>query len=164
MLLRKSVAAIPRTGFTLHNSIPGVLSAFALSEIEQMKAAGHDIQAAVASKTDEPNWARICMDNLIVGTEETRIISCFENGRLVEISYGSKTQHLTRLHKKTGIPFEQMAFFDNEYGNIRSVSSLGVACYYTPRGMTKQDWEKAKEDFGVTFDAVSGDSASEDNT
>ncbi|CAB9526455.1 Magnesium-dependent phosphatase 1 [Seminavis robusta] len=123
-------------------------AAVALSEIERLKAAGVDIQAAVASKTDAPSWARICMDHLVIDNDcTTTLISCFDNGHLVEISYGSKRQHLTRLHKKTGIPFEQMAFFDNESGNIRSVSALGVKCFYTPRGMQIQDWNKAKECF-----------------
>jgi len=78
-------------------------------------------------------------------------MECFDGGRLVEIAYGSKKDHLLRLHKATGVPFEQMAFFDNEYGNIRSVSGLGVKCYYTPDGMTKEAWEKAKTDFGMDF-------------
>ena len=117
-----------------------------------MKSMGHDIQAAVASKTDEPSWAKICMDKLIIDNDmSTPLISCFGNGRMVEISYGNKKDHFKRLHKKTDIPFESMAFFDNEYGNIRSVSTLGVKCYYTPDGMTRDDWEKAKADFGITF-------------
>lgn len=117
-----------------------------------MKSLGHDIQAAVASKTDEPSWAKICMDKLVIDNDtRTPLISCFENGRMVEISYGSKKDHFKRLHKKTDIPFESMAFFDNEYWNISRVSDLGVKCYYTPDGMTKEDWEKAKTDFGITF-------------
>ena len=125
----------------------------ALTEIEQMKTLGHDIQAAVASKTDEPRWAKICLDKLVIDNQRTTTLnSCFEKGRLVDISYGNKKEHLTRLHKKMGIPFESMAFFDNEYGNIRSVSQLGVKCFYTPHGMTYEDWDKAKEEFGVEFD------------
>jgi len=130
-------------------------ASFALREMEQLKECGYDIQAAVASKTDVESWAKICMDHLIIDDDrDTSLRSCFGNGKLVEISYGSKTNHFKRLHKKTGIPFEQMAFFDNEYGNIRSVSSLGVKCYYTPRGMTHEAWEKAKEDFGIDTNAL----------
>jgi magnesium-dependent phosphatase 1 len=126
----------------------------ALREIEKLKQAGYDIQAAVASKTDVESYAKICMDNLVIDDEGTRLISCFENGKLVEIAYGSKTGHLKNLQRKTGIPFNEMAFFDNEYGNIRSVSSLGVKCYYTPRGMTHEAWEKAKEEFGIDTNAL----------
>lgn len=126
-----------------------------------MKSEGCDIQAAVASKTDEPSWARVCMDHLVIDDEGTPLISCFQNGRLVEISYGNKKDHLNRLHKKTGIPFESMAFFDNEYGNIRSVSTLGVKCFYTPHGMSREDWDKAKADFGIDFSSASESSESE---
>ena len=47
------------------------------------------------------------------------------------------------------IRFDQMAFFDNEYWNIQSVSSLGVKCYHTPDGMTKEAWVQALEDFDM---------------
>ena len=33
-----------------------------------------------------------------------------------------------------------MLFFDNEYGNIKSVSKLGVKCIHCPNGMTEQIW------------------------
>uniref|UniRef100_A0A7S3L5V5 Magnesium-dependent phosphatase-1 n=1 Tax=Amphora coffeiformis TaxID=265554 RepID=A0A7S3L5V5_9STRA len=120
----------------------------ALTEINLMQGEGMDISAAVASKTDEPEWARMCMEHMALD-DGTSLASCFEDR--IEISYGSKVGHITRLHKKTGIPFSEMAFFDNEYGNIRSVSKAlpDVRCYYTPDGMTREAWEKAKTDFGI---------------
>jgi hypothetical protein len=85
---------------------------FALAEINRLNQEGHDIRAAVASKTDEPNWARICMNHLVIDEERTiTIADCFEHN-LIEISYGSKAGHIERLHRKTGIPYEQMAFFE----------------------------------------------------
>ena len=68
---------------------------------------------------------------------------------MIEISYSDKSQHFESLNRKTGIAFEDMVFFDNEYWNIQSVSSLGVKCYHTPEGMTKEAWNKALEDFGM---------------
>jgi magnesium-dependent phosphatase 1 len=133
-----------------------------LSEINRLREAGHDIRAAVASKTDEPDWARICMDHLVVGMEEENtdvasantatsasatLSECF--GALVEIHYDNKRHHLRRLHQSTNIPYDEMVFFDNEYGNIRSVSSLGVTCIYTPDGMERQHWDDAKAKFGL---------------
>ena len=113
-----------------------------------MQAGGIDIQAAVASKTDEPEWARICMHHMAID-DGSSLASCF--GDRIEISYGSKVGHITRLHKRTGIAFHDMAFFDNEFGNIRSVSKAlpEVKCYYTPDGMTSEAWDKAKADFGM---------------
>ena len=120
----------------------------ALADIHRLQQEeGVDIRAAVASKTDEPDWARYCMQYLVVNKEGTTLQQCF--GNLVEISYDNKKYHLQRLHKKTGIPYEQMVFFDNEYGNIRSVSSLGVKCIYTPNGMQEEHWKEAKQYFNL---------------
>lgn len=119
-------------------------SSVALAEINQLRSDDVKIQAAVASKTDEPGWAKFCMDNLVV-EDGTTLSKCF--GSRVEISFENKKHHLKRLRKATGIPFEQMVFFDNEYGNIRSVSSLGVKCIYTPDGMKEHHWEEAKKFF-----------------
>jgi Acid Phosphatase len=124
---------------------------FALTEINRLNQEGHDIRAAVASKTDEPDWARICMNHLVIDDARTTTIAdCFEHS-LIEISYGSKAGHIERLHRKTGIPYEQMAFFDNEDWNIKDVSRAlpAVKCFYTPNGMTRQAWEKARAMFGM---------------
>ena len=103
----------------------------ALTHIQNMKADGHPIQAAVASRTDEPRWARICMDHLVLGDGSTTLSDVF--GDFVEINYGSKIGHIERLHRKSGIALEEMAFFDNERWNIQDVQAgLPVKCYYTP--------------------------------
>lgn len=38
------------------------------------------------------------------------------------------------------INYNEMLFFDNEYGNIKSVSKLGVKCIHCPNGMTEKIW------------------------
>jgi magnesium-dependent phosphatase 1 len=132
-----------------------IFSVHALREIEELRRSGHDIHAAVASRTDEPRWARTCMQHLIIDdvndtdSKPTTLQDCF--GGLVEISYGSKVKHLERLQKTTGVRFSEMSFFDNENWNIQDVSrSLpDVKCYYTPNGMTREAWEQAKRDFGM---------------
>ena len=119
----------------------------ALCEIKRLNNDGHDIKVAVASKTDEPSWAQICMDHMVID-DGSILKDVF--GDLVEISYGSKVGHIKRLNHKTGIPFEEMCFFDNEYWNIQDVSrALPVKCIYTPDGMTRQAWEQAKAEFGL---------------
>lgn len=89
------------------------------------------------------------MEHLVI-EDGTILKDCFEE-RLVEISGGSKTGHLTRLQRKSGVSYEEMAFFDNEHWNIKDVSHglPGVECFYTPNGMTKEVWDQAKRKFGL---------------
>ena len=104
-----------------------------------------NIKVAVASCTDEPGYARKCMDWLIVDDGST-LSSCFDH---VEIRPGDKRRHFESLHRITGIPYEEMCFFDDYDLNIISVGSLGVKCYHTPRGMTVDAWEDALKTFGL---------------
>lgn len=102
-----------------------------------------DIEAAVASRTDEPEWAQKCMDWLIVDDGKS-LTSCFA---FVELGFSDKKEHFKRLKKKTGIAYSSMVFFDNEMRNIVSVQELGVKCIYTPDGMTREAWHEALEAF-----------------
>jgi hypothetical protein len=72
-----------------------------------------------------------------------------DDNDLIQISFNNKSHHFRRLHQITGIPYEEMVFFDNEYCNIRSVAALGVRCIYTPDGMMKHHWDEAKRMFAV---------------
>ena len=45
------------------------------------------------------------------------------------------------------IEFHQMVFFDNEIGNIRNVSQLGVHSVFCPDGMTREIWNRGLADF-----------------
>ena len=61
-----------------------------------------------------------------------------------EIYPGSKTTHFKKLAAASGVPFEDMVFFDNESRNITDVSKLGVTCVLidTFIGLTWNDLEK----------------------
>ena len=135
-------------------------SSYALLDIHRLREEeGHDLRVAVASKTDEPRWARICLDHLVISQHDDsnshtkqslRLADCIDD-RLIEIYYGSKVEHIRNLQKKTGVPFSDMCFFDNEHWNIKDVSQQlpEVKCFYTPDGMTRQAWEDAKKLFGL---------------
>src|SRR3569623_1177990 len=111
---------------------------YALSDINRLISQGHDIRAAIASKTDAPHWARICLEHLVI-EDGTVLKDCFEE-RLIEISGGSKKGHLQRLQRKEGVAMEEIAFFDYEIWNIIDVSRglPGSECFYTPYGMTRE--------------------------
>ena len=117
------------------------------SEINRLRDEGHDIRAAVASRTDEPSYAEICMQYLCL-EDGMSLKECFQD-RVDIDCYNDKTHHLTRLQKQTGIPFEEMCFFDNEYWNIKCVMPIGVSSFYTPKGMTREAWKDALKEFGM---------------
>lgn len=60
-----------------------------------------------------------------------------------EVYPGCKVKHFQRIHKRTGIPYEDMVFFDNEYRNVRDVQRLGVVCVHTPEGFRRKYFEQA---------------------
>jgi magnesium-dependent phosphatase 1 len=122
-------------------------AAHALCEIHRLAEEGHDIRAAVASRTDEPQWAHTCMQHLQLPNGQT-LKSMFQD-RIVIDCFHSKTYHLERLHFQTGVPFKDMVFFDNEYWNIECVKQAGVRSIYTPKGMSKEAWKEALRDFGM---------------
>lgn len=122
------------------------------------------IPIAVASKTDEPSWADECLRKIeVVPGKTMKEIITYE-----EIYQTNKKKHLQNLKKKTGFSFEEMIFFDNEYGNIADVSSLGkileilkstnlqilligVISIHTPQGMTFKHLENGIEEFSKRF-------------
>ena len=103
------------------------------------------IQTAVASCTDKPNFARQCMEWLVVDDGST-LSSCFDH---IEIRPGDKRKHFESLQRITNIPYDQMLFFDDYDLNIVSVGSLGVRCIHTPNGITRDAWDEGKEMFGL---------------
>ena len=124
-------------------------ASYALSEINRLNKERIDeggiIQTAIASCTDKPTWARSCMKWLII-EDGSSLQSCFHPS-LIEIQKGDKTKHFESLFRKTGIPYENMCFFDDLEFNIASVAELGVKCIHTPKGMTPNDWDSALELF-----------------
>jgi len=99
---------------------------------------------AIASRTDEPTWAKECMRKFVLDREGKHTIDTV----LVHQEYtykGCKTTHHRNLHKKTGVPYEEMVFFDNEHCNIEEVAPLGVHCVYCPDGVTQNVWRDGIE-------------------
>jgi len=64
-----------------------------------------------------------------------------------EIYPGKITVHFKYLNQITGIPFEEMLFFDYEAENIAEVEALGVKSMKVKRGITLKIFEKALDLF-----------------
>ncbi|KAJ7666743.1 magnesium-dependent phosphatase-1 [Mycena polygramma] len=103
--------------------------------LRQLRA--QDVFLAACSRTHAPDLALQALKLLRVGgnddepDSEQPAIELFDD---LQIYPGSKLTHFRALHAKTGIPYNQMLFFDDERRN-REVESLGVVFHLTPTGV-----------------------------
>ncbi|KAK0603036.1 hypothetical protein LWI29_000751 [Acer saccharum] len=84
--------------------------------IEALKERGVDM--AVASRSPTPNIAKTFLHKL-------GFHSMFVAQEIFS-SWTHKTEHFQRIHRKTGVPFSSMLFFDDEDRNTQAVSKMGV--------------------------------------
>jgi len=102
---------------------------------------------AACSRTHAPDLARECLRLLLVplssneGSTPTPAIEFFDE---LEIYPGSKIKHFKALHARTGIPYTEMLFFDDERRNAE-VETLGVTFKEVPNGLTDQIFEEGLE-------------------
>ena len=99
---------------------------YELATCARWRAAG--TRVAVASRTNKGNWARSLLQNFQITPEGGTLIELI---RFQEIYTGDKDRHFEALHEKSGVPFEDMLFFDDaaggRFGNCELVASkLGV--------------------------------------
>lgn len=93
---------------------------------------------AVASRTKSVQWAHHLL-------KEFGLYDFFQ---YIEIFPGDKKQHFANLKEMSGIPYQEMLFFDDSrdgrYGNCVPVSQLGVLSVHTPNGLYEEEiWTKA---------------------
>ncbi|RLN06889.1 hypothetical protein BBJ28_00001994 [Nothophytophthora sp. Chile5] len=124
-------------------------------------------EVAVASRTTEPKWAKTCMRLMDVtlggGVSATEDDAEDGDGAETEgetvnrslqsiVDYEAiyprnKRVHFEQLKKDSGVAYEDMLFFDNEYGNVADIQRLGVTCAYCPQGLTEGSWLQGMEAF-----------------
>lgn len=112
--------------------------------LEELRSTYPDIKIGFASRTNYPEWANKCLKLFKIHDKTLDQMADYK-----EIYPGDKKSHFRSFKKDSGIEFEDMAFFDNENRNCVSVRTLGVKCYYTPQGMTCNDWKKCKAEFNL---------------
>ncbi|KIW02527.1 magnesium-dependent phosphatase-1 [Verruconis gallopava] len=135
--------------FGFYDDVPGVLAG-----LRRL-----NVKVGAASRTEAPDLARQMLKLLRVhsapaassssgGSDSHRstqqaplsfrtekAIDLFDN---LQIYPGSKTRHFQQLHADTGIPFDDMLFFDDESRN-RDVESLGVVMWLVKDGVTRHE-------------------------
>ncbi|KAJ3718194.1 magnesium-dependent phosphatase-1 [Lentinula raphanica] len=117
--------------------------------LHRLRTAG--VTIAAASRTSAPTLARSALNLLLVppmtgsGSKEgpvkaMKAIEFFDQLEIVT-QVRSKLTHFKRLHKKTGIPYSEMLFFDDEHRN-REVEELGVTFHLVRDGLDDRTFEQ----------------------
>ncbi|CAK9784786.1 unnamed protein product [Cutaneotrichosporon oleaginosum] len=101
------------------------------------------IHVAAASRTHTPELARDAL-NLLLLPAENGVVRAQSYFNTMEIYPGSKLRHFREIHRKTGIPYEQMLFFDDEHRNFE-VEQLGVTMVLITRGTDRAAWNEGLE-------------------
>ncbi|XP_069094263.1 magnesium-dependent phosphatase 1 isoform X3 [Pleurodeles waltl] len=115
---------------TLYRDVPEIMA----------QLHGEGIRIAAASRTGEVAGANQLLD----------LFHLQHYFSIKEIYPGCKVTHFERIQKKSGIPYSEMVFFDDETRNIRDISKLGVTCVHVGRdGMTSKTLEDGLESFAL---------------
>jgi len=114
--------------------------------LHQLRSAG--VVVAACSRTSATALARQALSLLLVPPNaedaDSPVMPAINFFDQLEIYPGSKKAHFKRLHKKTGIPYSEMLFFDDEPRN-KEVQSLGVTFQLVQRGLDKACFERGLE-------------------
>lgn len=101
-----------------------------------------DIVLGAASRTCAPELAREALTMLkIPGTSSRHALGMFDH---LEIYPGDKKTHFAKLHKKSGLEYEEMLFFDDESRN-KNVETLGVVMQLVNNGVSKKEIDRGVE-------------------
>lgn len=113
------------------------VSAEILHELKNNPVLQH-IKVAWVSCTDEPEWANECLHKFTTSHGQP-LYQVVDSSQIFK---SNKQKHFQLLQRQyPDISYEEMLLFDNESGNIRNVSQLGVKSYYCEDGMTLSAWE-----------------------
>lgn len=109
-----------------------------------------DIPLGVASRTSAPDLARDMLKALHViptfsddpARADARSVRALDYFDHLQIYPGTKTTHFAKIHQASGIPYEDMLFFDDEARNRNVQTELGVTFCFVKDGMTKDELDR----------------------
>eukprot|EP01013_Petalomonas_cantuscygni_P012164 TRINITY_DN2587_c0_g1_i2.p1 TRINITY_DN2587_c0_g1~~TRINITY_DN2587_c0_g1_i2.p1 ORF type:complete len:175 (-),score=11.46 TRINITY_DN2587_c0_g1_i2:88-612(-) len=122
----------------LHDGVMHALSAF-----HDPSSSWHGVPTCIASCTDEPSWARQCLDLFRVNS---RPLGDWFPQHLRAIHKGTKDRHLRQLAATLRIEPSEIVFLDNESHNITVAQKIGVHAVFCPDGLTVAAWDRITRD------------------
>ncbi|KAH7384492.1 acid phosphatase-domain-containing protein [Pyrenochaeta sp. MPI-SDFR-AT-0127] len=115
-------------GYGFYNDVGGILEALKQKSI----------LIGAASRTHAPDLGREMLKLLKTPSasgSSSRAIDYFDH---MQIYPGSKTTHFERIHRDSGLEYEDMLFFDDEPRN-KNVEILGVTMWLVKSGVTREE-------------------------
>ncbi|EDU41039.1 magnesium dependent phosphatase 1 [Pyrenophora tritici-repentis Pt-1C-BFP] len=100
-----------------------------------------NILIAAASRTSAPDLGREMLKLLRIPRTSGSSRSAIEYFDHLQIYPGSKTTHFQRIHRDSGIEYEDMLFFDDESRN-KNVEVLGVTMQLIKDGVTRDEIDR----------------------
>ncbi|XP_009609890.1 uncharacterized protein LOC107785411 [Nicotiana tabacum] len=97
------------------------------------------VNIAIASRSPTPDIANTFLDKLGL----TSIFAAKE----IFSSWTHKTEHFQKIIRRTGVPYKEMLFFDDEDRNIESVSKMGVTSILVDDGVNLGALKQALSEF-----------------
>ncbi|KZV39163.1 Magnesium-dependent phosphatase [Dorcoceras hygrometricum] len=85
------------------------------------------VDFAIASRSPTPDIANTFLEKLGI---KTMFVS-----QEIFSSWTHKTDHFKNINRKTGVPYNEMLFFDDEDRNIDTVSKMGVTSILVENGV-----------------------------
>lgn len=115
----------------------------ALHELTTQAQKWGDTRVAIASRTNQVEWAKALLTKfeVVPGVTMDNLVA------YAEIFPGSKRKHFQNLKRDSGVPFSDMIFFDDSTMNTREMETMGILCVHCPRGLTFQHWEMGLQEF-----------------
>ncbi|XP_044980277.1 magnesium-dependent phosphatase 1 isoform X1 [Hordeum vulgare subsp. vulgare] len=100
------------------------------------------VDMAIASRSPTSDIARAFIDKL-------ELQPMFVAQEIFS-SWTHKTEHFQKIHRKTGVPYKSMLFFDDENRNIQSVSKMGVTSVLVDNGLNLDMFKLGLSNFATT--------------
>ncbi|KAH7865013.1 hypothetical protein Vadar_001175 [Vaccinium darrowii] len=106
------------------------------------------IDVAIASRSPTADIAKTFLDKL-------DIRSMFVAQEIFS-SWTHKTEHFQRIHRRTGVPYNSMLFFDDEDRNIEPVAKMGVTSILVGNGVNLGAFRQGLMEFSQNSGSSSG--------
>ncbi|XP_060175909.1 uncharacterized protein LOC132606433 [Lycium barbarum] len=97
------------------------------------------VNIAVASRSPTPDIANTFLDKLG--------LSSMFVAKEIFSSWTHKTEHFQKISRRTGVPYKEMLFFDDEDRNIEAVSKMGVTSILVDDGVNLEALRQGLSEF-----------------